>query len=168
MNRIPPVRLPVATNAGVFLASYSASGLASLQFPPARKTARADAVVPRRVRPWHERTTQAVRTLLAGRAVKAWPPLDLSRGTDFQRAVWAALRRIARGETRTYGELARQLNRPDAARAVGRACGANPVPLLIPCHRVLATGGKLGGFSGGLKWKRRLLAAEGATRERAR
>lgn len=82
-------------------------------------------------------------------------------GSDFQRQVWAALLRIPWGETRTYGELARRLGREGAARAVGTANGANPLPLLIPCHRVVAASG-LGGYSGGLALKRRLLEIEGS------
>ncbi|MFN2331521.1 MAG: methylated-DNA--[protein]-cysteine S-methyltransferase [Halomonas sp.] len=82
-------------------------------------------------------------------------------GSDFQRQVWAALLRIPWGKTRTYGELARRLGREGAARAVGAANGANPLPLLIPCHRVVAVGG-LGGYSGGLALKRRLLELEGS------
>lgn len=80
-------------------------------------------------------------------------------GSDFQRQVWAALLRIPWGETRTYGELARRLGREGAARAVGAASGANPLPILIPCHRVVAADG-LGGYSGGSALKRRLLALE--------
>lgn len=86
-------------------------------------------------------------------------PLDLL-GTPFQCAVWQALRDIPYGETWTYGELAQRLGRPRAVRAVGSANGANPVPILVPCHRVVAAGAKLGGYSGGLDIKRRLLALE--------
>jgi O-6-methylguanine DNA methyltransferase len=87
-------------------------------------------------------------------------PLDLPGGTDFDRAVWKALRRIPTGRTRTYGEVARRAGRPRAARAVGNACGRNPVPVVVPCHRVVAAGG-IGGFGLGLGLKRRLLALEG-------
>jgi O-6-methylguanine DNA methyltransferase len=82
-------------------------------------------------------------------------------GTPFQRAVWAAARAIPAGEVRTYAEIARIVGRPGAARAVGQALGANPVPLLVPCHRVVASDGGLGGFTGGLGLKERLLALEG-------
>ena len=85
--------------------------------------------------------------------------LDL-RGTDFQLAVWDALLAIPYGETRTYQEVARQIGSPRAVRAVGAANGANPVSLVVPCHRVVATGGKLGGYGGGLELKARLLAME--------
>jgi O-6-methylguanine DNA methyltransferase len=88
-------------------------------------------------------------------------PLDL-RGTPFQRAVWEELLRIPYGETRSYAEVARALGRPQAVRAVGAANGANPVAIVVPCHRVVATGGKLGGYGGGLPLKKRLLVLERA------
>jgi O-6-methylguanine DNA methyltransferase len=85
------------------------------------------------------------------------------RGTPFQRSVWDALCQIPYGETRTYGELAATLGHPNAFRAVGAANGANPIPLIVPCHRVIASGGKLGGYGGGLRLKQRLLAMERRT-----
>lgn len=86
-------------------------------------------------------------------------PLDL-RGTEFQLSVWAELLRIPFGHTRTYGEIASRLGQPGASRAVGGANGANPVPWIVPCHRVVAADG-IGGFTGGLAIKERLLAHEG-------
>ena len=82
-----------------------------------------------------------------------------AEGTPFQLAVWAALRSIPYGEVRTYGEVARMIGAPEAARAVGGACHANPCPIFTPCHRVVAAHGT-GGFGGGLEIKRRLLALE--------
>jgi methylated-DNA-[protein]-cysteine S-methyltransferase len=82
-------------------------------------------------------------------------------GTEFQRAVWAALRRIPAGETRSYGDLARALATPSAVRAVGAANGANPVWLVLPCHRVVGSDGALTGYAGGLARKRWLLQHEG-------
>ncbi|HEX6989031.1 MAG TPA: methylated-DNA--[protein]-cysteine S-methyltransferase [Bacillota bacterium] len=87
--------------------------------------------------------------------------VDLSGQPPFYRRVYEALLQVRRGETRTYGELAAAAGSPGAARAVGSAMAANDVPLVIPCHRVVATGG-LGGYGGGLDLKRRLLALEGA------
>jgi O-6-methylguanine DNA methyltransferase len=87
-------------------------------------------------------------------------PLDFCGATDFERAVWKVTRAIPYGETRTYGWVAKMLRRPNAVRAVGGALGRNPLPIIIPCHRVVGTDGSLGGFSGGLAWKRRLLALE--------
>lgn len=82
------------------------------------------------------------------------------RGTEFQHAVWEELVRIPYGTTVTYGELARRVGRPRSARAVGQAVGANPVPIVIPCHRVLPIAGGLGGFGPGGDWKSRLVALE--------
>jgi len=88
-------------------------------------------------------------------------PLDV-HATAFRRRVWEALRRIPAGQTRSYGEIAVEVGAPGAARAVGTACAENPVPIVVPCHRVVAANGRLGGYSGGLARKRQLLAAEGA------
>ncbi|MEU5071217.1 methylated-DNA--[protein]-cysteine S-methyltransferase [Streptomyces asoensis] len=84
-------------------------------------------------------------------------------GTPFQRSVWAGLRRIPYGETRTYGELAAELGTPNASRAVGLANGRNPIGIIVPCHRVIGAGGGLTGYGGGLDRKRRLLDLENGT-----
>jgi methylated-DNA-[protein]-cysteine S-methyltransferase len=81
-------------------------------------------------------------------------------GTAFQRAVWGELIKIPYGTRRTYGELAARLGRPRGARAVGAACGANPVPILVPCHRVVGAEGALGGFGAGISVKQKLLDIE--------
>jgi methylated-DNA-[protein]-cysteine S-methyltransferase len=83
-------------------------------------------------------------------------------GAAFQRKVWAALRRIPAGETRSYGEIAKEIGEPGAARAVGMANGQNPIPIVVPCHRVIGADGSLTGFGGGLPRKRWLLNHEGA------
>ena len=83
-------------------------------------------------------------------------------GTQFQLRVWDALREIPAGETRTYSEIAQAIDRPKAARAVGRAVGTNPVSFVIPCHRVVGADGSLTGYAGGLRMKRGLLELEGA------
>jgi methylated-DNA-[protein]-cysteine S-methyltransferase len=109
------------------------------------------------------RAVAAMQALLAGEAASlAGIPIDLDRVDDFERRVYEATRRLGPGETCTYGELARALGEPGAARAVGAALGRNPWPLVVPCHRVLAAGGQLGGFSapGGTDTKRRLLGIE--------
>ena len=102
----------------------------------------------------------------------AWypDPVDLSRVGPFQRRVLEQLRRIPRGEVRTYRDIAREIGHPGATRAVGTACARNPVPLVIPCHRVVRSDGGLGGYSlrGGAALKRRLLAGEGADVARLR
>ncbi len=87
------------------------------------------------------------------------------RGTEFQRRVWRALTAIPYGRTVSYGELARRIGNPAASRAVGLANGANPLPIIVPCHRVIGADGSLTGFGGGLPIKRKLLALEGATAE---
>ena len=85
-------------------------------------------------------------------------------GTDFQRKVWREIEKIPLGRTKTYLEIAKAIGKPGAARAVGSACGANPIPLFVPCHRVVASNGGLGGFSGGLDIKKKLLRLEGSLR----
>ena len=87
-------------------------------------------------------------------------PLDLSGAPAFQRRVWLAVRDIPYGETRSYGQIARQAGSPRAARAVGQAMAANPVPIVVPCHRVIGSNGGLRGFGGGLDVKHRLLKME--------
>ena len=153
------VELPVATADGEFTAHYSEKGLAGLNFPNTGRAVK-PRVVPALILRWHGATTKALKSILAGREPKTFPPLDTA-GTAFQKSVWNALRKISLGKTKSYGEIAAAIGRPKAVRAVGGACGANPIPVLVPCHRVLAANKKLGGFSGGLDWKRSLLEREG-------
>ena len=105
--------------------------------------------------PW----ARAIAKYLNGRAPMPTLPLDI-RGTPFQFSVWEQLCAIPRGETRSYSEIARRIGRPRAIRAVGTANGANPVSILIPCHRALRASGHLGGYRWGLERKRRLLELE--------
>ena len=157
------VEMPVTTPDGKFIARYSEKGLAGLDFPKVgRASSRAakQNEVPTTIRTWHRLTEAALKKILAGRAPKDFPPLDMA-GTEFQKSIWNALRKISLGKTKSYGEIAKAIGKPKAVRAVGGACGANPVPVLVPCHRVLAANKKLGGFSGGLDWKRSLLKREG-------
>jgi O-6-methylguanine DNA methyltransferase len=160
--------LPVATPDGVFLAEYSEAGLRGLSFPSAKRASKSSAGVahpPAQLIRWHQLTSEAVNGLLSGRGPRRLPPLDISVGTDFQQQVWTAMGEIPFGRTSSYGELARAIGRPKATRAVGTACGANPIPLLVPCHRVLAANNRLGGFSSGLDWKRLLLGREGVAKQ---
>jgi O-6-methylguanine DNA methyltransferase len=90
-------------------------------------------------------------------------PMEL-RGSDFQKDVWRAVENVPYGRTATYGEIAHVIGRPKASRAVGAANGANPIPIVIPCHRILGSNGSLTGYGGGLPMKRRLLALEGSLR----
>ena len=174
------IEMTVTTADGEFIARYSGQGLAELDFPKVgRETQRpvtdrrhggesqnsALRAPPHRrlqdkIRGWHRVTADALKLVLGGRKPKTLPPLDM-KGTMFQKCVWNALKKITPGKTRSYGEIARVIGRPKAVRAVGSACGANPVPVLVPCHRVLSAGKALGGFSGGLDWKRALLRREG-------
>jgi len=100
-----------------------------------------------------------------GEEVDLNEPLDGTIGTEFQRRVWAITRAIPRGQTRTYGQIARQAGSPGAARAVGQSMARNPWPIVVPCHRVLGSDGSLTGFGGGVDMKRRMLEMEGARLE---
>ena len=98
----------------------------------------------------------------AGEAEQLNQPLDL-QGSRFQMQVWTSLRQIPMGKVATYGDIAVRIGRPGGARAVGQACGRNPVVLFVPCHRVVAANGGLGGFGSGLSLKQALLDHEGAS-----
>ncbi len=153
----------IHTCAGVFAARFSEEGLAELDFPDNAPSEKCQGPLRNYSAPlqkWALLTKAALESVLDGESPVALPPLDLRDGTDFQKSVWSALQKIPPGQTKSYSEIAIEIGSAKATRAVGRACGANPIPVLIPCHRVLAAGGKLGGFSGGLDWKRRLLSAE--------
>lgn len=115
--------------------------------------------------PQHPMLRAAVAQLqdyFAGKRNSFELPLDLAAGTPFQQSVWQALLAIPAGATCSYADLARGLGRPTATRAIGAAVGRNPVSIVVPCHRVLGTGGSLTGYAGGLERKRALLALEGA------
>ena len=106
-------------------------------------------------------TEKQLREYFAGQRQVFSVPLDFG-GTEFQNQVWQALLSIPFGETRTYTEIARQIGKPAAVRAVGAANGRNPISIIAPCHRVLGSTGNLTGFAGGLQAKAHLLALEGA------
>lgn len=154
MRRMAAIR----TDDGVFVAVFTREGLAELSFPDRQETLAFE--LPAAPKQWKEETACALTRALHGLQPAQLPLLDFSAGTTFQQQVWRALLEIPAGETRSYGEIAAAVGTPGAARAVGAACGANPIPVLVPCHRVLAAGKKLGGFSAGLKWKRLLLERE--------
>jgi AraC family transcriptional regulator, regulatory protein of adaptative response / methylated-DNA-[protein]-cysteine methyltransferase len=105
----------------------------------------------------------ALSEYVAGRSKMPAPPMDIS-GTPFQFSVWEQLRAIPAGETRSYSEIARRIGRPRAVRAVGTANGANPVSIVIPCHRAIRASGQLGGYRWGLERKRKLLEIERGNR----
>ena len=147
-----PTTLPIATVAGPFRAAFSAQGLRRLLFadgPPA-----ATAPDPRA-----EELAGQLDAYFRGERTAFSIPLD-PRGTPFQLRVWEELKRIPYGQTRSYLEVATAIGTPDRVRAVGAANGANPIPILVPCHRVIGSDGSLVGFGAGLDWKRRLLDVE--------
>jgi O-6-methylguanine DNA methyltransferase len=109
-----------------------------------------------------QQAAQELERYFAGEHIAFTCPLDL-HGTPFQRAVWQALCTIPYGETRSYADIARMIGRPTACRAVGAANGANPVAIIVPCHRVIGSSGDLTGYGGGLDTKAWLLQLEGIT-----
>ena len=152
--------------------AWSERGILALQLPEAREEAtrarllrRAPGARPAPPPPEVRRALDLILALLDGRPSDLGSiELDMSGVPTFDRRVYDAARAIPPGATRSYGEIARELGDPGLARAVGRALGRNPFAIVVPCHRVLAAGGRIGGFSaeGGTATKRRLLAIEGA------
>ncbi|MDG4834750.1 methylated-DNA--[protein]-cysteine S-methyltransferase [Solwaraspora sp. WMMD1047] len=106
------------------------------------------------------RAVAELRSYFAGELVDFTLPLSVRQGSEFERAVWGEMTRIPYGETRTYGQVAAIVGDVSAARAVGVACNRNPIPVIVPCHRIVGAGGKLVGFGGGLPRKRQLLELE--------
>jgi AraC family transcriptional regulator, regulatory protein of adaptative response / methylated-DNA-[protein]-cysteine methyltransferase len=149
--------LVAATDKGVCVVSLRESEAGAEEFLRARfadsEITRDDSAL--------ELALNTVRERIAGRELDSTFPLDL-RGTDFQREVWDQLLAIPAGSTRTYLDVAQAINRPKATRAVAQACGANPVAVVVPCHRVVMSDGSIGGYSGLPGVKKALLAAEGA------
>lgn len=159
MSARPEEVCRLATSQGVFVASWTDKGLSGLAFPRSGKiSVRAAASAPLDSR--QRFLLEDLQTYFHGHFVAWRTPLDLGNATAFQRRVWQVLRAIPFGEVRSYAWLAESVDHPAAARAVANACGANPVPVLIPCHRIVASGGGLGGFSAGISWKKKLLQLE--------
>lgn len=111
----------------------------------------------------HRDWIEQILGLIAGKQTDPHLPLDI-RGTVFQQQVWQALRNIPYGQTKTYQEIAQDIGKPQATRAIGNACGANPVALVIPCHRVIRSDGRLGGYRWGIERKQKLIEAETQTK----
>jgi len=158
----------VKTRYGWVGLSYTDRGLTALTFPK-QDRARALFELKQRakgtLRPGKahgKKLREKLEVYFAGQPVSFDDHVDVERATPFQREVWKALQAIPYGELRSYKEVAKAIGRPRATRAVGRAVGSNPVPILIPCHRVICHDGSLGGFSSGIGWKKRLLSLEGA------
>jgi methylated-DNA-[protein]-cysteine S-methyltransferase len=160
MARSPlgPIYLAVS-GAGVIALDFSDTEQAFLS-KIGKRTGAVPILAPERV----AKVARQVREYLRGERDAFDVPLDLSSLTHFQSQVLQTVMRVPRGEFITYAELARRIGRPKAARAVGQALGSNPIPIIIPCHRVLASDGGLGGYSGrdGVRTKARLLRLEGA------
>lgn len=110
--------------------------------------------------PAHHLAAEELAAYFAGRLTAFTVPVEMRGGSDFERAVWVEIAKIRYGEMQTYGEIATILGDPGLARAVGTACNHNPVPVIVPCHRVVGAGGKMVGFGGGIERKRRLLELE--------
>jgi methylated-DNA-[protein]-cysteine S-methyltransferase len=140
---------------------FTAAGLSALEFG-GPKPRSGQAPLPASLKPVIEKVKQELADYFAGRSTD-FSKLSLDpRGTAFQLKVWQELRKIPRGSAISYRELARRAGSPKGFRAVGQANAANPIPLIIPCHRVIAADGTLGGYSSGLERKRWLLRHEGA------
>jgi O-6-methylguanine DNA methyltransferase len=157
-------RFFITTPFGNFIAEYSENGLAALNFPNGKtdllNKGTNEQKISSKVRDWHRLTETTLKKMLSGEKPVKLPPLDL-QGTEFQKNVWREMLKIPYGKTKSYGEIALAVGKPKAVRAVGGACGANSIPVLVPCHRVLAANNKIGGFGSGLGWKCRLLEIEG-------
>ncbi|HUE06074.1 MAG TPA: methylated-DNA--[protein]-cysteine S-methyltransferase [Acidimicrobiales bacterium] len=152
------VTMPYESPIGRLVLECDGDTLIGIWLPNERRHARNDADD---VPPVLKETASQLDEYFAGERIDFDVRMELD-GTDFQREVWTELTRIPYGETISYGELARRVGRPSAPRAVGQANGRNPIPVIVPCHRVLASNG-IGGYGGGLKVKRQLLAVEGVT-----
>jgi len=156
----PTWRVLLATPWGPAVLSATYLGLSGLEFTPS-PPAEVSGVVPPAAPPWLGRAVALLTDYFAGRPADfSSLPLDPA-GTPFQQRVWQELRRLPPGQTVSYGELASRVGKPKGARAVGQALKRNPLPILIPCHRVLAARGQLGGYSSGLERKLWLLRHEG-------
>ena len=147
---------------GPLLVAATAKGICRLTFDEDESALQAP--LPQRRHPprrrHHRRLGRGALAAISTPAAARELPIDV-RGTAFQEAVWRELRRIPLGETRSYADIAKAVGQPGAVRAVGTANGANPVAVLVPCHRVIRSDGSLGGYAGGLDRKRKLLEAEG-------
>jgi methylated-DNA-[protein]-cysteine S-methyltransferase len=151
---------------GPLLIAGDARAITQISFPKNGKPVRPEA-------DWTESASglvgEAIRQLreyFAGRRTDFDLPLA-PKGTEFQKSVWRRLQEIPYGESISYGELAKRVGNPKASRAVGAANGRNPLPIVVPCHRVIGANGKLVGFGGGLPTKKALLEIESKARERA-
>jgi methylated-DNA-[protein]-cysteine S-methyltransferase len=167
--RLKPDGEPIAvaslrTRAGSVYVLCSVRGLREVRLgrssAPTKREAREKGVHYVRRPRWTGAAVRALERFVDGAAIPSDLPLDLSQGTTFQRKVWDATRAVPWGEVVSYREVAKRAGYPKAVRAVGNALGANPVPIVVPCHRVVHVAGSIGGFTSGLDWKRFLLSLE--------
>ncbi|MBN2711147.1 MAG: methylated-DNA--[protein]-cysteine S-methyltransferase [Planctomycetes bacterium] len=154
----------IKTSAGTFHALITPAGLARLLFPGSKPETGAG----EKLDPSETGKAEAIAAILEkelplyfeGKINSFTVPVDLTAGTPFRRKVWNRMKKIPHSKVMTYGELAKAVDCA-SARAIGQACGANPVPIVVPCHRVVASDGKIGGWSGGKGMKEKLLHLEG-------
>ena len=149
-----------ASPVGDLLLASNGTALTLVSFPEGKAARQPEADWLRR-NGWFDRVKHQLIAYFAGELMDFDLPLAPA-GTDFQRRVWTALRTIPYGETRSYRDIAIQIGQPGAVRAVGAANGQNPLPLIVPCHRVIGADGSLAGFSGGINNKKYLLRMEQA------
>jgi methylated-DNA-[protein]-cysteine S-methyltransferase len=154
----PTFTMPMDTPVGHLVLESDGDVLIGIWLPSQATTTRGDG---HDAPPVLKDTATQLEEYFAGERTEFTVPMELD-GTPFQQDVWAELTRIPYGKTISYGELARRVGRPKGPRAVGQANGKNPIPIIVPCHRVLASTG-IGGYGGGLPMKRSLLAVEGVT-----
>ncbi len=147
------------TQLGVLMLEATPAGLSAIRWP---EQAGYDSAPVHPTSPILDKAAQQLEAYLQGKRRSFDLPLA-PEGTPYQQSVWSQLLEIPYGATTTYGVLAKQLGKPNGARAVGGATGKNPLSIVVPCHRVIGTTGKLTGFAGGLERKRWLLALEGAS-----
>jgi methylated-DNA-[protein]-cysteine S-methyltransferase len=144
---------------GTLLIAGDADAIHEINFPKNGRARRPEADWTESSRGPVSDALRQLREYFAGKRTEFDLPLS-PKGTEFQRGVWRRLQEIPYGETISYGELAKRVGNPKASRAVGAANGQNPIPIVIPCHRVIGANGKLTGFGGGLPTKEKLLALE--------
>lgn len=162
MTMMTPVHwMHIASPIGQLLVAASDDGLRAIEFPRNRHPVKRDDSWIEGAHPLIDEAKRQLDDYFAGKRTTFDIPLA-PRGTPFQLAVWQALREIPFGDSWTYGDLAHHIGQPTAVRAVGAANGRNPIPIIVPCHRVIGSDGALTGFGGGLPTKEFLLRLEGA------
>ncbi len=160
--KLPSYYTEFVSPLGIITLTASERGLTGLYFADQKHWPTDSAAWLRDDGPRFDVSRAWLSSYFSGKGKEKFPQLDLIIGTEFQKKVWQALKGIPQGQTRTYGQLAAQIDAPNAVRAVGAAIGRNPLSLLIPCHRVIGSTGALTGYAGGVERKLWLLEHEGA------